>query len=255
MGSRLLVIILCAASTLIAASMPSYAQGNAAEHSLLGEQSKTGIVVSGECLTKVTPDRGSVTLGTSIVAASSREASEKAVKAHESIKKAVKDLSLTHFAAETAEYSVQEECSYHEGKRRCQGFRARLATRFETSDIARLGDIIGVGSSSNAEEVSELSIFPSQDSMKAARESCLEVAMKNASAKAQKLATGAGVTLGALLSVVEGGASNEPPTMPVAGSLRRFEAAVMSQEPGSSPSIDTKPTDLRVQITARYALR
>lgn len=209
-----------------------------------------GIVVSGECLTKVTPDRGSVTLGSSVIAATSREASERATKAHESIKKTVKDLALPDFLVETAEYSVQEECTYSDGRRRCQGYRARVATRFETSDIARVGDIIAAGSGSSVEEVSGLSVFPSPNSLKSAREACLEVAMKNASSKAHKLATGAGVTLGKLLSVVEAG-TGSPAPYPVAAGARAFESAAMSD---SSPSIDAKPLDLRVEITAQYAL-
>ncbi len=215
--------------------------------------SSKGIVVSGECLTKVTQDRGSVTLGTSVVATTSREASEKTIKAHEMIKKSVKDLSLADFITETAEYSVQEECSYHEGKRRCQGFRAKLATRFETSDISRLGDIIAVGSDSNADEVSDLSVFASPNSLKLARESCLEVAMKNAASKALKLAAGAGVTLGKLQAVVEDTAENHHPR-PLGASPRAFEAAAMSEKLSASPSIDAKPIELRVEITAQYSL-
>jgi uncharacterized protein YggE len=214
------------------------------------ERSIQGIVVSGECLTKVTQDRGSVTIGSTVTAPNSREASERAVKAHEAIKKSVRDLQLPDFVAETASYSVQQDCSYHEGKRRCQGYRAHLATRFETSEIARLGDIIAIGSSTSADEVSDLSMFSSPESLKAARESCLEVAIRNAAAKAQKLATGAGMKLGKLLSVVEQRGHAHPPI----AMAKHFEAAAMSDGISASPSVEAKPIDLQVEVTAQYAL-
>jgi uncharacterized protein YggE len=226
-----------------------HAQAQSQPQHLTG-RSVEGIVVSGECLTKVTQDRGSVTVGSSVTASISKDASEKTIKAHEAIKRAVRDLNLPNFIAETSSYTVQQECAYHEGKRNCQGYRAHLATRFETSDIARLGDIIAIGSSSSADEVSDLSTFASPTSLKAARESCLEVAMKNAAAKAQKLAAGAGIKLGKLLSAVEQGERGLPPI----AMAKHFEAAAMSDGVAAAPSVEAKPIDLRVEVTAQYAL-
>ena len=215
------------------------------------DRPQSGIMVTGECLTKVTQDTGSVTIGSSALSPSSKECSEKVIKAHEAIKKSVRDLNLPELAVETAEYSVQQECSYHEGKRHCQGFRAHLATRFETSDIARLGDVIAVSSSAGAEDVSGLTIFASPSKIKMARESCLETAMKDALAKAQKLANGAGIKLGKLLSVVEGGGHDLGEPMPMA---RRVGAAMMAEASAAAPSVDSKPLDVRVEVVARYAV-
>jgi uncharacterized protein YggE len=214
------------------------------------ERPVQGIIVSGECLTKVAQDRGSVTIGSSVTATTSKEASEQTIRAHETIKKAIRGLNLPEFVAETAGYSVQQDCTYHEGKRRCQGYRAHLATNFETSDIARLGEIIAIASSASADEVSGLSMFTSPASLKAAREGCLEVAMRNAAAKAQKLASGAGIKLGRLLSVVEQGDQRHPPI----AMAKHFEAAAMSDASSEAPSVETKPIDLRVEVTAQYAI-
>ena len=64
---------------------------------------------------------------------------------------------------------------------------------FETSDIARLGDIIAAASKSGTQEISGLSTFVSPSAMQSAREACLETATRNAASKALKLASGAGV--------------------------------------------------------------
>lgn len=212
----------------------------------------SGIVVSGECLTKVVQDRGSVVIGSTTVAKNTKEASEKVIKAHETLKTRIRELMLKDFVVETAQYSVDQECSYDQGRRRCEGFRARLATRFETSEIARLGDIIGVSSQLGSEEVSELSTFASPQTLKTAREACLEVAMKNAASKAQILAKGAGVILGKLKVVREVSAHDGVRPIPMASRVR--EAAVMSDMEGAGPSVDARPLDLDVEITAQYGI-
>lgn len=214
--------------------------------------SPRGIVVSGECLTKVVQDRGSVVIGSTIVAKSTKEASERAIKAHESLKTRVIGLKLKDFISETAEYSVNQECSYDQGKRRCEGFRARLATRFETSEIGRIGDIIAISSELGSEEVSDLSTFASPETLKSAREGCLEVAMKNAASKAQILAKGAGVLLGKLQLVQEVSSHGGPRPFPLA--RRAFEAEAMSDTASAAPSIDARPLDLKIEITAQYGI-
>ncbi|MFN4894845.1 MAG: SIMPL domain-containing protein [Pseudomonadota bacterium] len=221
-----------------------------AQQSISDSRLSQGIVVSGECLTKVIQDRASVIIGSTTVAKSSKEASEKVIKAHEALRARVLELKLNDFISETADYSVNQECSYDQGKQRCEGFRARLATRFETSEIGRVGDVIGISSQLGSEEVSELSTFAAPTTLKAAREGCLEVAMKNAASKAQILARGAGVSLGKLLLVREASSSGSDRPIPLA--RRSFEAAAMSDMP--SPSIDARPLDVRVEVTAQYSL-
>jgi len=239
-------------STIILNS-PLCTKASAHAEALTREAYSSGIIVSGECLTKVVQDRGSVVLGSTVVAKTTKEASDKAIKAHEAVKVAVKDLNLKDFISETAEYVVDQECAYDQGKRHCEGYRAKLATRFETSEIARIGEVIGVSSRLGSEEVSELRTFAAPLTLKAARESCLETAMKNAASKARILAQGAGVTLGKLILVSEVQDSSDIRPMPMPMAKRGFEAAAMSDMP-AGPSIDAKPIDLRVEITAQYGI-
>lgn len=211
-----------------------------------------GIVVSGECLTKVVQDRGSVVIASTIVAKGTKDASERTITAHEALKARVKGLMLQDFTSETAEYSVDQECSYDQGRRHCEGYRARVATRFETSEIARLGDIIAISSQLGSEEVSGLTTFAAPETLKKAREACLEIAMKNAASKAQILARGAGVTLGKLRLVREGDTTDRE--FPIAVAKRTFEAAAMSDMTSPAPSVDARPLDLRVTVTAQYQI-
>ena len=211
----------------------------------------TGISVTGECLRKVVQDRGAVTVASSVVAKTPKEASERAVTAHEQIKSEVRKLALKDFVTETAGYSVYEECSYPDGQKVCQGYRARLASRFETSEIGRLGDIIAVASKLGSEEVSDLQTLVSPELMQREREGCLEVATKNAQAKAAKIAAGAGVKLGRVLSIVEG--SGDAPVAPLPRAYA-MKAMAMAEEATPTASIEARPQDIKVEVSALYAL-
>ena len=79
------------------------------------------------------------------------------------------------------------------------------------------------------------------------------MAMKNAASKAQILARGAGVALGKLKLVrerVERSDGEQPFLM----AKRTFEAAAMADGASAGPSVDARPLDLRVEITAQYDL-
>jgi uncharacterized protein YggE len=237
------LIFITTVFALLSEQSPALAQFNRLER-----RGEHGIIVSGECLSKLAQDRGSVTIGSSVLANNPKEASEKAVSAHEAIKKGVRDLALKDFIAETAEYSVTQDCSYHEGKRVCEGYRATIATRFETSEIPRLGDVIGVASKLGTADVSALNTFASPEKLKEAREACLEVAMRNAAAKARTIAQGAGVALGRLISVQEG-RDDAPHPGPLR--TRSFEQPVFAEAQGA-PSVESRPLDIVVELTARY---
>jgi uncharacterized protein YggE len=239
--TRLLTLILPIITTI--APIASHAQTSEVK----------GISVAGECLKKVTQDRGGVSLGTTALAEKAGDAAEQTIKAHEKMKAEVGKLALRDFTAETENYGVSQECSYEEGKRKCTGFRATLSTRFETSDIARLGDIVAIGAKHNSQEVSQLSTFVSPEKMKAERESCLEIATKNAAAKAQKLANGAGVRLGAPQSILEATDMGTHPPYPIART-RALSVEANMEATMVAPTVDAKAQDIQVSVKAVYGI-
>jgi uncharacterized protein YggE len=175
------------------------------------------------------------------------------INAHEKLKAEIRALKLPDMEVDTANYAVNQECSYNsKSERTCTGYRATLGTRFETSDIPSLGEIISVASQNGAQDVSDLATFVSPAKLKAEREGCLETATQNAKAKALRLAAGAGVTLGKLLSLSERGDGG--PSYPMQG--RAFSALSSIPEASAGvPSIDAKPTDLTVSVTSMYAIQ
>jgi len=216
-----------------------------------GGEAMSGISVTGECLLKVAQDRGSVIVASSVLAKTPKEASEQAVRAHEGVRAEVKALNLKDYIAETAGYSVNEECTWPDGRKVCTGYRARLATRFETSEIGRVGDIIAIAAERGSEEVSELTTLVSPALMQREREACLERATRNARAKAEQIAAGAGVKLGGVVSITEGGVSGSP-EVPVTRSygVRAMTASLEA----ASPTVESRPIDVTVMVSALYRI-
>jgi uncharacterized protein YggE len=223
--------------------------------SLLSAQERpTGISVTGECLQKVNRDRGAVTISSSIVAPTAKESSRKTIEAHDAIKSTVQALKLSGLSASTSNYSVSQECEYNPKTSRpaCAGYRTTISTRFETPNFTDLEQIIGIASQHGAQNVSQLEAFVSPALLKSERESCLEIATKNAHAKALKIATGAGVQLGKLISVHEEGTEAPQPFM---GRGMVAMSASDSAVENQGPSIDVEPLDLRVAVTSVYAIQ
>jgi uncharacterized protein YggE len=218
------------------------------------QREPAGIYVTGECLKKITQDRGAVLIGTSNQAPTAQQAAERTIKDHEKMRADITQLGLKDLTAQTESYSVTQDCSFDGTKNTCSGYRATLSTRFESSEIAKIGEIIAVASRHGSQEVSQLQTFVSSELLKSEREACLEVATKNAAAKAQKLAAGAGVRLGKLLSVQEGGPEgNVGPLQPLR-QQRSFATAEVGALSQSTPSIESKPEELHVVVRATYAI-
>ena len=128
-----------------------------------------------------------------------------------------------------------------------------MGTRFETSEISRLGDIIRESSEASADESSTLETFPSSETIKSAREKCLEQAMRNAANKAKRMAEGAQVQLGGLLYARE----DTPPSIGMPTPLRSrgtMEIAMSAASELKEPLVESKPLEMRVTVTSHYEI-
>lgn len=216
-----------------------------------GQRSGTGIVVTGECLVKVPQDRGAVVIASMAKAATAREASEIATRQHEAFRKELAALKLADQELETAGYSVYENVVYSGGKTTRDGFKASLSTRVETSDITRLGEVIVVAARVGAVADQGFQTFVSSAKLKATREECLETAMRDAGQNAARIAKGANVRLGALIEA----------SIPDEGGVGHYKQAAFAPmeaaraDAGSAaPAIESRPFDLNVNVSARYAI-
>ena len=218
--------------------------------------SDSGIFVTGECLRKVIQDRAAVSVSSTLVLATPKEASEKVIAEHEALKGKVKELALKDFESETLNYSVNEERQYENKKWVIKGFRATMTTRFETSELARIGEVIAQASQHGAQNVGALETFVSPAKLKAERESCLETATQDAASKAAKIAAGGGVKVGEILSITENEGGSRYSVSKFGGRemMMAGAAADMGESP-KAPVVESRPVDLVVNVRARFSVR
>jgi uncharacterized protein YggE len=218
------------------------------------DESNNGITATGTCIKKVSQDRASVALLSTSLAANATEASREATKAHNKLRDAIQNLKLENMQLDTLGYNVSEEREWLNKKSVSKGYRANIALQVETSDIARIGDVIAVATKQGVKGVDQLNTFVSNEKYKSEYEGCLETAARNAKDKAAKLAKGAGIKLGKVLVINEG----RPPSNTISyrrgevmAQARAFAESDNSAEP--APVTDAKPIDMTVSATVTFS--
>lgn len=212
-----------------------------------------GLSVTGECIKTLVPDRGAFTYYLENVEAQPNVAIKKTTDGYNQLKEKVLKLKLKSGQVETVDFSVYEEFDWNNNQKKSKGFRARMGLRVETSDLARLGELIQLGADQKIKTISGPENFVSLEMRQKENESCLDVALKNAKDKAEKLATSGNVKLGALISVTEGDAVASEPIPAYSRSMSKMEMA--SSDVSMAPQVDARSEKMRVTLRAIYGIK
>lgn len=212
------------------------------------------VTVSGHCLNKVQPDRGTVTLVAQFVDKSAPIAAKKASNTYEALRKAVQKLGLKDLELQTSEYSIQEDVDYSSGKKVSRGMRAALGLQVTTSEIKRLGEVIALSSQHQVNRVENMGTFLSPEKTKESQEACLMEAIKNARSKAEKMSSTAKASLGEVISIEEGARSEAPrPYMEMSMASAKMGGAEM--DTSSAPNVESKSQTISVNVQVKFALK
>lgn len=207
------------------------------------------VAVTGQCSREVPADRASLVLNAEVNDSSSGGASAKATKLYDKMRNEVKKLGLKNMQLQTSVYSVQPEYDYDKGKQRLRGYKAQMGLEVETSEIERMGEVIELGTKLGLQNVSGLRTFLSVSKRREEHEACLEEAIKNARAKAERMAKAGSAKLGEILTIEE---------QKLTGSPRPPEmyAAKMSMAPESSaPTVESRSQEIDVTIHVSFKLQ
>lgn len=207
--------------------------------------------VSGQCQKEVTPDRVSVTLTSRALEKDPKSASAKASAQYEKLKAEIKKLNLKDSRVSTSGFNVNQEWDYNNGKRILRGYSATISLTAETAEVSRAGEVLDIAAKLNIEEVGTPSTFLSPALAKKEYESCLEVAIKHARAKAEKMAVAAGQSLGKLVTLNENKDNSQP--IPLVQHRQMEMASDMTA--GKQVSFDSRPSNVDVTISATYDLK
>lgn len=209
------------------------------------------VSVAGNCFRSVTPDRGSITLTAESTDAGAGTASQKAIEQYNKIRERVKKMNLKNLELETTEFSVNEDFDWANNVRKSRGFRARMGLRVVSSETTRMGDVAALAAELKVREVSGLQSSVSPELMRSEREACLEEALKNARAKAEKLAKISGMKLGNPFQISEEGSSAPPRPYAMAAERAMMK---MSDDGPAAPVVEAGVSKLSVTVHATYEL-
>ncbi|MFN7728053.1 MAG: SIMPL domain-containing protein [Bdellovibrio sp.] len=208
------------------------------------------VVVSGDCLRNLTPDRAAITLTSEALEKNPGAAMEKATDQYNRVRERIKKLNLKNMELETSEFGVQEDIDWSNNKKTSRGFRARLGLRITTSETAKLGELAMLASELKVQDVSGLQHFVSRETLQKERQACLEDAFQNARAKAEKLAKVSGQKLGSAAYIQEDSASAPSPRPKLMAQMEsRLEAA------SSVPIFEAGTNKMMVNVQVGFDLK
>ena len=238
---RVVVIAIVAASMLIAACTPEVTVENTSSEG----ESATGIAVSGAGEVYGTPDTLQMRFGVSVLRPSVDDAVGDAAALADGLISSLESSGVAQEDIQTANYSINPEYDYSGDQRRLVGYRVNNTVVAKIRDLDSAGSVIDATVASVGDEIQvsgvSFSIEDDTELIAAAR----TAAWDDALAKAEQLATLAGIELGEAVMISESFSSPAP--LPV---YRDFAAA---DEAAFETPIEAGQQQVAVTLQVRFS--
>ena len=196
---------------------------------------------------KRAPDRAWVEIRAESRAKDPKEAQRVNVDAMDAVIARLKGMALGDDAIRTLAYELQPEFDYANGRQTLRGYVARNTVEVRVDDIAKVGDVLGAAVGSGATSVGGLR-FDLKDREGAEREA-LRLAVRDAHARAEAAASGAGLKIARIIRIEEARAILNPPRpMP-----QMREMAMVASD--AAPPIAPGTIEIRAHVTLTAAVR
>ncbi|MDD5704048.1 MAG: SIMPL domain-containing protein [Dehalococcoidales bacterium] len=212
---------------------------------------QTGIWVNGEGKVTVVPDIANLTLGVSSQTATVSEAQSQAAAAMEKIMTALKEAGVAEQDIQTTNFSIHQITRWDdEGSQEVVvGYRVNNMVIAKIRDMENVGSIIDTVAAAGGDLTRINGISFTVDNPEQYYAEARDQAMKDASGKAEQLASLSGVTLGKSTYVSE---NVSAPPIPYNGIYFARDAAA-----GSAPETAISPgeSDIIINVQVAYAIK
>lgn len=225
-------------STLLAAALvmtplaPAFADDNAGT-----------ITITGTASVSAKPTLALVNAGVESVGATAREALNANSDLMTQVFGAISKMGIEDKDVGTSNFNISQNWTHGPGGSKPDGYRVSNQVTLRLRDVEKVGDALDALTSAGVNQAGNI-----QFSVKDA-DTLLDTARKEAVGKARKraelYASAAGVSLGKIMSINEGGGYAQPPV-----AYARMEAAM-----SSAPPIAPGEQDLSVSVTITWALK
>lgn len=167
------------------------------------------IIVSGEGIIKATPDQAWITIGAESRSKISKDAQQRNAEAMTAVQQKLVTFGIPKDAIQTIAIDLQMEFDYANGKQTPRGYVARNTIKVRVDDLSKVGDVLDAVVASGATTINGLRFDLKQREQLAT--SALQAAVKQAMAKAQALAAGAGRAVDRIIKIEESFSGQETP--------------------------------------------
>ena len=204
------------------------------------------INVSGEGRVSMTPDVAVLNLGVTIRDPQLATAQSNATTAMNAVRDALKSAGVTDRDIQTSNYSVYVEQDYNQPNQPVIGYNVNQMVTAKVRQIDKAGDVIQAAVDAGANQISGI-WFTLEDTSDAVRQA-RELAVADARARAEHLASLSNATLGPVQTISEGYSTPGAP-VPYAASGAAAESAAMA------PKIDPGTMEVIVTVSVSYAMQ
>jgi uncharacterized protein YggE len=206
------VVAVLAASGVLAAALVGVGRPDTAQGQTAAVQPVTGITVTGSGSVQGTPDRADFSFGVETQGQTSEEALAANSEAVQKVIDAVKGAGVADGDIQTQQVSVSPR--YGENGQNIVGYSATNSVNATIRDLAQAGAVVEAAVAAGANQVYGPTFSISDQT--GLYGDALEQALEDARTKAATIAEAAGVGLGSIVNVVEGGQVGPPVPMAAA---------------------------------------
>jgi hypothetical protein len=200
------------------------------------------VVVRGEGIVRMAPDRALVRVGAESRAREPKEAQTSNAAAMSAVLQKIAGAGIPKDAVRTLVVSLQQEFDYSGGKQTPRGYLARNIVEVRVDDLARLGEVLDASVSSGATTIQSLS-FDLKDRTKFEREA-LTLAVADATSRADAAASGARRTVDRVIRIDE----------VVGPVIRPSQSAAFRVSADAAAASSTPVTEGEIEIRAEVTL-
>jgi uncharacterized protein len=204
------------------------------------------ITTSGEGVVKRAPDRAWVMIAAESRARSAQDAQRMNTDAMTAVVDRIKSTGIPAEAIRTAGYNLQPEFDYASGKQSLRGYVARNQVEVRIDALPKTGDVIAAAVGTGATNVSGMR-FDLKDRQSAEQEA-LRLAVRDARARADAAASGAGVQIERIMRIDEQREVDD--IRPMAG-----VAMMRAEAPAQPVPIEAGEIEIRARVTLTAAIR
>lgn len=236
--------------TLLALSLgvASLARANPVSTLAVGAAQQTGIAVCGHGTALIQPDQAHLVVGVQAQASHAQDARAQAAQTMSAVLAALKSNGVAEEDIQTAYFAIEPVYDYTAGKEQLVGYQAANTVQVTIRKVDNTGKIVDAVTQAGGDQVQVTGISFSSSDPSQGMAQAQQNALTDAHRQALQIAQGAGVSLGAPISIEVGscnGASFPPGTSQNAAGA------------ASSPTTPIQPgqQEVRVDVGVVYALR